>query len=136
MAIYTGFKFDNISRIKFSLIVLGGMVGTLSGCANLPSASTNAASILYTIKPLEAGGFNPMDIKLDLNSDRYVTPANDGYGVYRIDGTNICFHASYSDRERCIDYEIHYEDWSVGDSWPIKSFDGSDVVVTVKEIVK
>jgi len=138
MAISTGFRFEKSIRIIFGFMLLTSLLCILPGCASSPSTSDSAkiSSVLYTIQPLKVGEFNPIDIKLDLNSDRYVTPKNDGYGVYRIDGTNICFHASYSNKERCIDYEIHYKDWSEGDSWEIISYDGSKVVVVVKKITK
>ncbi|MFA3791208.1 hypothetical protein AB6T38_08820 [Aliiglaciecola sp. SL4] len=106
------------------VIFLGGCVGT-----------SHTSSILYNIGPVEEGAFSSIDILLDIDSQTYKTPHNDGYGVYRFDGTNICFLASYSKVERCIDFQIEPAKWVEGEHWEIKSFDGSDAVVTVKEII-
>lgn len=100
------------------------------GCAS--SASPN--EILYRIGPVEDGAFVAIDIALDVESLTYTTPHNDGYGVFRFAGNDICFLASYSDTERCINYLVPYTEWKVGDVWEIKSFDGSAAVVTVKAI--
>lgn len=102
----------------------------VGGCISAPDKS----SILYNIGPVEEGAFTPIDIRLDINSLTYKTPHNDGYGVYRFDGTNICFLASYSNVERCIDFLVEPLKWVEGDRWEIKSFDGTDAVVTVKEV--
>jgi len=80
MAISTGFRFEKSIRIIFGFMLLTSLLCILPGCASSPSTSDSAkiSSVLYTIQPLKVGEFNPIDIKLDLNSDRYVTPKNDG----------------------------------------------------------
>lgn len=117
-------------RIKTHILLFSLALGA---CATAPKIG-ELQEITYTIGPAIAGDFNAIDIILDIDTFTYETPHNNGYGVYRFDGTDICFLASYSETERCIDYEVPHTDWGEGDVWAIKSFDGSDAVVSVKSI--
>lgn len=90
--------------------------------------------IAYTNNPIKPGDFEPFQVILDLDTLNYTVPTNEGYGTFRFDGTQLCFFASYSDKERCLEFEIPHQQWAVGQTWDITSYDGRPVNIVVDEI--
>lgn len=97
-------------------------------------AKSDITTIAYTNSPIEPGAFEAFQVVLDLETLKYTVPARDGYGTFRFDETKICFFASYSNKERCIDFLFAHQDWAVGQSWDMNSYDGKPIKTTVDVI--
>lgn len=126
-----------------SMMLVGVLLGVfaLAACGKAPTnadaadeAASNIKTIAYTNSPVEEGAFEPFQVVLDLDTLKYTVPARDGYGTFRFDGTNVCFFASYSDKERCIDFLFPHEEWAIGQTWTMKSYDGKPIITTVDDI--
>jgi len=127
--------FRSLSTVLFGIhVLLAACDGGSSTALPTNAPADRIRTIAYTNTPITPGDFEPFQVVLDLETSSYTVPARDGYGTFRFDETKICFFASYSDQERCIDFLFPPSDWSVGESWDMASYDGRPIRTTVDVI--